>query len=141
MGGWISGTVSGWMPNRFLMRTATWEQPFVSELSGFFFFHVWIFFFIQIRKYPWDPRPRSTSLATFEDEHDGSRRLLRRFTYYFMFIIVSQSLRIDWEHPWSRQGAPGGRIAGFRGWAKKKPKIFLLKKGAPIFRQNIDIPS
>ena len=65
----------------------------------------------------------SVAGETSEDEHDGSRRLLHRFTYFLMFINVSRRLRIDWEHPWSRQGAPGGRIAGFRGWLKKTTKI------------------
>ena len=56
---------------------------------------------------------------TSEDECDGSQRLLHRFTYFLMFINVSQRLGIDWEHPLGRHGRPDGRTTGSRGWVKK----------------------
>ena len=40
-----------------------------------------------------------------------------------MFIYVSQSLRIDWEHPWGRQGRREAVSPDSAGGSKKKPKI------------------
>ena len=71
-------------------------------------------------------RPSVTS-ETSEDESHGSQRLLHRFTYFLMFINVSQGWEIDWEHPWGRHGAPGGRIARFRARVKKRRSFLDIR--------------
>ena len=54
-------------------------------------------------------------------------KIKQGLTLITQYVNVSQGPGIDREHPRGRPGPPDGRIAGSRGWSKKRPGFLGIR--------------